>query len=155
VKRTAGLLVLAALLLAGCGAYTKKDFIASADAICASAVRQTRSVAPPAFTSSKKEQLSALASYLAKVLPIVQSEDTHIRALRRPSQGARQRALLARYLAALRQTVSDYQDLAAAAKQGDAASVAGAEGVLHDSPVTSLAASYGLRSCETPGATVA
>jgi hypothetical protein len=118
--RGRGIIAVLALagLLAGCGSYTKADFTASADAICASTVRQTRSIPPPTFTSSKKEQLSALAGYLAKVVPIVQSEATHIRALKHPPQDARDRAVLSRYLAALAQTVSDYRQLAEAAGRG-------------------------------------
>lgn len=155
MKRALLLAVLAALLVAACGAYTKQDFIAGADAICASTVRQTRSLVPPSFAGSKKQQLAALGAYAGNVVPLVQSEDAHIRALQRPSEDAHSRALLARYLGALRQTVGDYEDLAAAAKRGDAAGVAGAEGELHESPVASLAAGYGLRSCAMPGATVA
>jgi hypothetical protein len=149
-------LLTAAGLLAGCGgAYTKRDFIASADAICASTVRQTRSLPPPSFTSSKSQQLSALAGYLAVVLPLVRSEASRLRALRRPTADARNRAALQRYLRALDQEVGDYRALAAAAKRRDPQGVASAEAGLRRSPVASLAASYGLHSCGIPGATVA
>jgi hypothetical protein len=154
VKRALAVLAVAALVV-GCGAYTKADFTDSADAICANAVHETRSVVPPAFSGSKGAQLTALSGYLTKVLPIVQSEAAHIRALQRPSEDARDRVLLKRYLTALAQSVSDYRNLAEAASRGHAAGVADAEAALRVSPVTSLAASYGLRSCETPGATVA
>jgi hypothetical protein len=154
VKRALAVAVVAAVV-AGCGAYTKADFTDSADAICANAVHQTRSVVPPTFSGSKGAQLTALSGYLTKVLPIVQSEATHIRALKRPSEDARDRAVLKRYLTALAQSVSDYRDLAEAASRDDAAGVADAEAALRVSPVISLAASYGLHSCETPGATVA
>jgi hypothetical protein len=154
VKRAvAGLAVVA--VVAGCGAYTKADFTASADAICASAIHQTRSIAPPTFSSSRQAQLRALSRYLTKALPVVQSEAAHIRALQRPSEDARYRAVLKRYLTALAQSVSDYRELSVGASRGDAAGVAEAEAALRVSPVTSLATSYGLRSCETPGATVA
>ena len=152
--RIIALLALCALP-AGCGSYTKGDFVASANAICASTVRQTRSIAPPSFTSSKAQQLSALAGYLADVLPIVQSEAGQIRALQTPVGSARERALLGRYRGALEQTATDYAKLAAAAKRGDAQGVTSAEAALRASQVTSLADAYGLRSCGTPGATVA
>ena len=151
----AALIVGGALLLAGCGTYTKADFVASANAICASTVRATRAVAPPSFTSSKAQQLSALAGYLGKVSPIVQSEAKQIRALRHPSESARNNAALARYLSALSQVASEYQTLAAAAKQGDAQAVSSAEAALRVIPIASSAQSYGLPSCATPGATVA
>ncbi len=144
-----------AALLPGCGAssYPKRDFVARADAICTSAVRQTRSIAAPSFTRPAARQLSALAGYLGAVLPIVQSEAAQLRALRRPTQDASAERTLARYLAAVAQTASDYRALAAAAKRSDAQGVANAEAALRASPVASLAARYGLRSCGIPGAT--
>jgi hypothetical protein len=147
------LLVLAALL-AGCGSsYTKRDFVARADAICASAVRQTRSIAPPSFTRDAAHQLRALSDYFAQVLTVVRSEASQLRALRRPSEDAPARATLSRYLAALAQAANDYQQLAAAARRGDAQGVASAEAALRASPVPSLAARNGLPSCGIPGAT--
>jgi hypothetical protein len=142
-------------LVAGCGgsSYTRRDFVARADAICTSAVRQTRSIAPPSFTRPAARQLSALADYLAAVLPVVQSEAAQLRALRRPTHDAPAGATLGRYLAAVAQAASDYRALAAAAKRGDAQGVASAEAALRASPVASLAAGYGLRSCGVPGAT--
>jgi hypothetical protein len=99
-----------AAVLAGCGGgYTKSDFVARADAICASALRQTRSIPPGAD----------LGGYLAAVLAVVQSEATQLRALRRPPDTAGDRATLEQYFAALGQTVSDYRQLAAAAQNGD------------------------------------
>ncbi|MDQ6778744.1 MAG: hypothetical protein M3071_21540 [Actinomycetota bacterium] len=138
-------------ILAGCGGpYTKHDFVASANAICAAAVRDSRQLVPP--TSG---QLSALAPYLAKVVPIVQSEDRQMRALQHPTGSRSDSATLAKYLAALKQSVADFQALEAAAKAGNRSGVASAEAALRVTPVTSLAASYGLRSCAAAGATVA
>jgi hypothetical protein len=143
-----------AAVLGGCGSsYTKPDFVARADAICTNAVRQTRSIAPPSFSRSSARQLSALAGYLAAVLPIVQSEATQLRALRRPTRDGLAGATLARYLAAVAQAASDYRALTTAAQRGDAQGVANAEAALRASPVVSLAARYGLRSCAVPGAT--
>lgn len=133
--------------LAGCGgsSYSKRDFLARADAICASALRQTRSIPPG----------TDLAAYAAAVLPVIQSEADQLRALRRPADSARDRATLDQYFAALGQTVGDYRELAAAAKGGDQQTVANAEASLASSPLDSLAASYGLSSCGAPSATVA
>lgn len=141
-----------AALLAGCGAYTKQDFIARADAICASTVRKTRSISPSAVGSSKGQQGASLAGYLALVAPIVKSEATQIGALQRPAQD---RATLLEYLAALRQVANEYGALAAAVQRRDTQAVANTEAALRTSPLTSLASRYGLRECETPGATVA
>jgi hypothetical protein len=152
-RRSLVLLAVGALL-AGCGSYTKADFTASANAICAGAVRETRTVAPPSFASGSTQRLSALATYLARVLPIVRSEAKQLRALKRPAGKPRARSALERYLRALPQTVADYAALAAAAKEGSSQGVASAEAALRASRAPSLAAAYGLRSCASPGATV-
>lgn len=141
-------------VLAGCGSYTKSDFIAGADAICASTTRQTRTVAPPNFGHTQAEELSGLGAYLERVVPIAQSEVAKLRALRNPSQSSSDHAVLERYLTALGQAVADYRALAVAALRGDTSAAASAEAALRASPVTALAASYGLRSCSAPGATV-
>jgi hypothetical protein len=138
--------VAAVVLIAGCGgSYTQSDFIARADAICASALRQTRSITPT----------SALGEYAGAVLPIVESEAAQLHALKRPPQDARDKATLAQYLGALAQEVENYRKLAAAARRGDGQSVTDAEAALRSSPAASLATSYGLRACGTPGATSA
>jgi hypothetical protein len=146
--------VAVAALLCGCGSYTKADFIARADAICASAVRKARTVAPPSSGDSAAQRRSALAGYLAAVLPIVRSESSSLLDLRLPTQKPGQRAALAGYLRALTAAVGEYRELAAAAKRGDGAGVTSAEAALRVSKVGADAASYGLRSCATPGATV-
>ena len=138
--------LVAAAAVAGCGSsYTKSDFIARADAICASALRQTRSIAPT----------SALSEYVAAVLPIVQSEATQLRALKSPPQDAHDKAALTKYFGALTQEMENYRKLGAAAKRGDGQGVTNAEAALRASPAASLATAYGLRSCGTPGATSA
>jgi hypothetical protein len=154
VGATLALLTLAALL-AACGSYTKHDFTAAADAICASTVRETRTIAPPSFAGSESQRLSALSVYVAQVLPIVRSEVTKLRALRRPNANTRDHAALLSYLDAVAQSVEDYRALGAAARRGDPQGVTSAEAALGAGRVASLAASYGLRSCGAPGATVA
>jgi hypothetical protein len=148
-------LTVAAALLAGCGSstVTKRDFIARADAICAGTVRQLRTIAPQTGSSSGT---GALAGYLARAVPLVQSEADQLRALKRPSGGtAAERAALARYLGALTRETGSYRDLAAAARRGDTQAVANAEAALRRSPVPGLAAGYGLRACGTPAGTAA
>ena len=136
-------------LLAGCGSkYTKRDFVARADGICTNAVRDIRSLTPPSATQG--QGLRALSQYLAKVLPIVQSEANQIRALKRPSGD---QLALDRYLSAQAAVVAQYRRLAAAAKRGDEQGAATAEARLLASPVTELATQYGLRDCGTPGGT--
>ena len=137
-------------LLTACGgkAYTKSDFVARADGICTNAVREIRSLNPPTATSG--QELSGLSQYLAKVLPIVQSQASQIHALRRPGGD---QAALNRYLSAQAEVVAQYRRLAAAAKRGDAQGVASAEADLRASPIAALAAQYGLHDCATPGGT--
>ncbi len=134
-----------AVMVAGCGGsgYTKHDFITRADAICAGALRQARSIAPG----------TALPNYLAQYVPVLESEATQLQVLRRPPDTAHDRATLTHYFAALAQTIAEYRQLAAAAKSGDQSAVTNAEAALGASPVYSLATSYGLTSCGTPGST--
>lgn len=134
-----------AVLLGGCGGsgYTKRDFVTRADAICAGALRQARSIAPG----------TTLPTYLAAYVPVLESEASQLEALRRPPDTARGRAILEHYYAALRQTVTEYRQLAAAAKSGEQDGVTNAEAALGASQVYSLATSYGLSSCGTPGST--
>ncbi len=150
----AGLALIA--VVAGCGsAYTKRDFIARADAICAGTLRELRSIPPPSFGQSTASQGPSLAAYLAGAVPVLASESRQLEALRRPPPNAGDSAALTRWLGALAQVVQDYRALSAAAHRGDAQGVASAEAALRASPVATLAASYGLGSCATPGATIA
>jgi transposase len=144
----------AAALLAACGSYTKADFSASANAICAGAVRATRALMPPSFASGSTQQLHALAAYVSRVVPIVRSEARQLRALKRPAGKPRALAALERYLRALPQAVAEYVALAAAARSANPQRVASAEAALRASPLSALAGAYGLRSCASPGATV-
>lgn len=149
--------LLIASLAAGCGGsgYTKSDFVARADAICASALRQARSIAPPTVAQASGGQDGALAAYLSSIVPVLESEASQLHGLKRPPGSAQDKAALTRYLEALSQTVTDYKQLAAAARRGDDQTVADTEAALGSSHVYSLATSYGLRSCGTPGATTA
>jgi len=142
--------VLAALVvgLGGCGSHTvtKQDFIARANAICASAQRGERNVAVGASTS-----LPTLARYLSAVTPIVDSEVAQLRRLPKPVVSRR---LLQRYLVAEQGAAADYAALAAAARAGDRAQVSIETAALQNSPAASLAARYGLMTCAGSTATV-
>ena len=96
-----------------------------------------------------------MAAYLGRLVPIVQSEADQLRALKRPRGTARDRLTLSQYFAALGQVVTAYRAFEAAARSGDATRSPSVEATLRTSPVAALAAAYGLRSCGTPGATVA
>ncbi len=153
LPRAAPTLVLA-LLAAACGSYTKADFTARADAICASSLRQLRSLAPPSFGSGEVQQRLSLDAYLERALPIVSSEASALRALRRPPGDPHQRAELDRYMQALARNVADYRQLARAAAAGDVSALVRAEHALERDDVDSLAAAYGILSCGAPGATI-
>jgi hypothetical protein len=149
-------LVASATLIAACGAgYTKRDFVARADAICASALRQARSIPPPTFSGSSASAGNGLSPYIGKLLPVVRTEVKQLRALPRPPENASSRATLEHWLGALAADLDSYRQLAAAAEQGDAEGVANAEASLRASPASSLAASYGVGACATPEGTVA
>ncbi len=139
-----------AALLAGCGgsSYTKSDFVARADGICTNTLRQSRALAPPGADSG-----AALSAYLGKLVPLVESEADQLRALKRPADSARDRATLTAYFAALGQVVDAYRRLQGAAARGDDQTMADVESALNANPVASLAATYGLKTCGTPGST--
>jgi hypothetical protein len=138
--------LLTSSVIVGCGSrtVTKRDYVARADAICASALRSLRAAGPA----------SSLSAYLGSAVPILRSQDHQLRALPAPSQSAADRATLSRYLAALDADLRSYQALQSAAQAGNAEAATGAESALRVSPTTTLAARYGLRDCAAPSATV-
>ena len=74
-----------AFLLGGCGSkYTRADFRARANAICATAVRQARSLTPPAAATSHAQQMKALSAYLFQLVPVVETESTQLVKLKTP-----------------------------------------------------------------------
>ena len=149
---TAAALAVAALVVACGGSYTKQDFIARANGICTSALRQTRAIAPAAGAPTSSR---ALATYLSQALPVVQSEAGQLRALRPPPGTAAEKAALARYFSALTAQVEAIRQLKNAAARDDAQGVAAAKVALGANSATSLAAKYGLRACGVPGGTAA
>ncbi|MDQ6729365.1 MAG: hypothetical protein M3022_03425 [Actinomycetota bacterium] len=140
------------LAIAGCGAArpTKRDFIARADAICASSLRATRSIRAPAATGS-----TALAGYLNSVLLVIRSEAAQLRGLHRPPGGPRELAQLTAYLRALDDAVAGYASLAAAAQRDDQGAMADAQAALRANRAAALAVQYGLRACGAAGSTAA
>lgn len=143
-----------ALACAGCGSYTKQDYVARADAICANALRATRSIAVRASPSASAQDPSVLAAYLQAALPVIQTEAQQLQRLRRPDDNARDRAVLSHYLRAVVRDASAYRRLATAAEHNDPQGIANAQAALRTSPVASLASEYGLHTCGTSGATV-
>jgi hypothetical protein len=152
VGRRPALAILLTALLTGCGGggYNKSDFIAQANGICTNTLRQTRAIAP-----APTSETGATAAYLGRLVPLVQSEADQLRKLKRPPGNARDRLMLSQYFAALGQVVAAYHQLEAAATSGDSDTIASVEATLRASPVAALATAYGIRSCGTPGATVA
>lgn len=139
------------LVVAGCGsAATKQDVIARADAICASTLHDVRAVAPPAVVGASHAAMAAFASYLDRVLAIVETEAAQLRKLPRPQPD---RGLLERYVESVARLAGDYRALAAAARAADAGGVANAEAALRASDAPALAAAYGLRTCASSGTT--
>lgn len=138
------------VLLTGCGtSYTKADFIARADAICAAALRDTRSIPPPAG-----QQLTDLSDYASRVLKIQRHEQSALAALPLPPQSTTQAALLRQFLAAGKKVEQDYAGLVSAARRNNLVGVTGAEAALRALPFSALAGRYGLRTCGSAGATV-
>ena len=153
MRRFGGLALLLAVaaLIGACGStYTKQDFIAQADAICAESLRQTRVVPPPSFAGSARAQRESLATYLGKVVPIAESEARRLHALKRPPGD---QAALDAYLGALDTSLGAYRNLLTAARGGDAQGVTDAENALRASRAAPLAKRVGLRTCGAAGAT--
>ena len=142
----------AAALLAGCGsaAYDKRDYVARADAICASTTRHARTVAAPTGTGGVP-----LAAYIEELLPLLRGEAAQLHGLRRPPGSTAQGAQLRAFLHALDASVGQYAALAAAARSGDTAGVARAESGLRANATGTLGARYGLTGCGTPTSTSA
>ena len=138
--------------LAGCGAYTKRDFVAQANAICASAVRQARAVIPRQ-TSGSTVGTAAVDRYLLRADAILESEARGLRSLRRPAQTEGQRGELRAYLDALTLVVADYGQLAAAARRRDGKAINRLESALQATGLDALAARYGLNACALPSGT--
>ncbi len=145
-----------AVVLGGCGSkYTRADFGARANAICATAVREARSLTPPAVANSRAEQMKALSAYISQLVPVIETESTQLLKLKTPPGTAREQTELKRHLSAVSQVAAQYRELEMAARHGDREGVASALAALRASPVTTLAVANGLRSWGNPSGTVA
>jgi hypothetical protein len=145
-----------AVILGGCGSkYTRADFRARANAICATAVRQARSLTPPVLAGAREEQMKSLSAYMSQLVPVVETESTQLLKLKTPPGTAREQTALKRYLATVSQVAAQYRQLEVSARHGDREGVASALAALRASPVTTLAVANGLRSCGNPSGTVA
>jgi hypothetical protein len=153
--RAPAVLLVAVLALAGCGSYTQQDYVKAADAICAATVRAERTIPPPSFGRGPDAQLRALARFLTRALPLIERESRSLHGLRRPTGMPAGGATLRRYLAAVSRTTADFEELASDARKQDASGVAAVEARLRAIPIATLAGSYGMSDCASPGATVA
>ena len=146
--------MLVAVTLAGCGGtISRHAYIQRADAICGVALRSVRSVPPPQLTGSARMRAVSLGTYLARVVPFLRRELKALGALPRPSQRPASARVLHRYLVALRQSVTQFDNLAAAATFGKTALVSSAELALAGNAVPKLAAQYGLADCSSSAPT--
>lgn len=133
-------------MLAGCGGSgghkaTRAGVIAQANAACSTAQNTIRAIPSPA---SDQGSLPALASYLRKVTPVLDSEVASLRKLPRP---AAQRSTLNAFIAAEAKLADGYRTLAAAARRGDQDAVTRALSELQNNRSGTLAGRYGLRQC--------
>ena len=140
------------LAVTSCGgaAVTQPDFVARADAVCAGALRRTRTIPAPSGTGTR-----ALGHYLDAVVLVVRAEDGQLHRLRRPAGGSGDRARLSTFLSAFDAAVGHYAALAAAARRGDATAIAREEVAVRAAPTAALAARYGLHVCGAAPSTAA
>src|ERR1700753_2769575 len=133
----------ACLAATGCGGHTvtKKDVVARANAICATARDAVGPAPPPAGGTSST---TPLAGYLKQVVPIVSKEAADTSRLPRPAQD---KAILSRYVQAVSAMAAEYRELAAAARRHDAGAVAQGLQTLRSNPAPALARQYGLARC--------
>ncbi len=120
--------------------------IARGNAICSTAASAVRATPSPSGSSS-----GALATYLKRVVPIIDREAGSLGALPRPARG---RDRLDAFAAAEAKLAADYGQLAAAVRAGDQTAVSRALASLQGNDAPALAARYGLTQCTGSTATV-
>jgi hypothetical protein len=133
------------LVVAACGSATKKDVIARANAICATAQRDLRALTPPAGAS-----MSELAAYFGHVVPIVETEAKQVGALPRPQQDL---VVLNSWIHNVTIAAGEFRALLTAARLGDRAAVNTALAALRTNHDTELAARYGAGICAASAGT--
>jgi hypothetical protein len=140
-------------LVAGCGSFTKHDYIQRADGICGASLRSVRALTPPTVSGPQAAQNASLGAYLDRMLPLMRRELGHLQALPRPSESATQKRARVAYLGALKQSIDQFATLAAAAHTNQTAEVRSLERALAANPAPRLASKYGLRNCSSSAAT--
>jgi hypothetical protein len=135
--RRAYLLVLAVVLLAGCG--SSGSYASRADAICGKVKRKTDALSRPAT-------LGDLAKLSDQVLPLLDDARRELRALRPP---AGQEATATAWLAEFDVTIEDVKKIRDKARAGDAAGVraAATPALRHNERANELAAQLGMKVC--------
>ena len=134
-------------MLAACGGHapaSRAQVRLQADAICTQTLSAIRAVPPPSATARSE------ATYLHRVLPLLDSETRRLAGLPRPQAG---HATLVRFIAAVSAADRAYHRAATDAGRGDAAAAVADLAALRSSDVTTLARSYGLAACTGTGAT--
>jgi hypothetical protein len=130
-------LVLAVVLLAGCGG--SESYASKADAICRKYKQRTNALARPTT-------LADLAKVSDRVLPLLQDARRELHSLRPP---AGQQATANAWLAKFDVTIEDVKKIRDKARAGDAAGVraAATPALKHDQRANELAAQLGMKVC--------
>lgn len=131
-------LVLAVLLLAGCGG-SSASYASKADAICRTVKEKSGAISRPAT-------LADLARVSDQVLPLLDDARRELRALRPPADDA---ATAKAWLDEFDVTIGDVKKIRDKAKAGDAAGVSAAAtpALRHNRRANELAAQLGLKVC--------
>lgn len=139
------------LAVSACGGGSKKvtkgDFVARADAVCATTQAQVRSL--PTGSGS----LAGTAKYFRSSAALLHTQAVQLRAIPRPKQAAANAKVLEQFLTATSQSAAIYRRIATAAANGDQGALTSAEAALGANPAPRLAARYGLRVCGTSSVT--
>jgi hypothetical protein len=142
--RRAYALVLASIVLAGCGAsdgsrLTREQYAAKADAVCQKYKQKSDALSSPTT-------LPGLASVADRLLPLLHDARGELRALRPP---AHEEATANAWLDALGVSIDDVRKIRDRAKAGDRAGVGAAatRAQRHNQHANELAAQLGMTVC--------
>jgi outer membrane murein-binding lipoprotein Lpp len=142
--RRAYALVLASIVLAGCGAsdgsrLTREQYASKADAVCQKYKQKSDALSSPTT-------LPALASVADRLLPLLNDARRELRALRPP---AREQATANAWLDAFDVSIDDVRKIRDRAKAGDRAGVGdvATRAQQHNGRANELAAQLGMTVC--------